>query len=1044
MLCFILATFSFQTLATDNVMNIQLTASSPNDGPAQDGKDPVTPNQFSATLNNRMLTIATTLSDEILVRVNNIETKKNIINERFTKVIQCNIEKYGSYEVILQFNDIQLIGTFNIKLSKEDAINIACNMFEKELVEIFISKEIYLSKDTIHYHDEIFDGYIITDTDAWVAFVDIYPTANWSHDCQYLLIDATTGKVKIYDKTDIPTNRNMHFDKCKSYDYKHGFIVETSQDAFEIADSLYKNEKINIYTTRKVKHKGTIDLAYGDSILLPTISVPYYIAFIDLYPEANWSHPCDYLLINSYSGQVITIHKEWFPLNMDEFTLWRSDSTNTTNIINPSDIIVDSNNNKKHHKKLNNNRNNNSNKWAIIISGGIDIVRNYYRYWNDCSLVYKTLIHHGYDIDDIYVAISDGISSAEDMTDIYGNPINSLLDLNSDGVDDIRYNATRNGIIQLFEDLQNVIQPNDEVFIFTTDHGGLSGTHSTLSLWNNEILYDYEFATLIENLNAGIVNIVMEQCHSGGFIDDFYGSNFNNVVITTSSTCEQLSWSRNDYYDEFIYWWCTAVNGITPDGNTIGSADYNTDGHISMQEAYIFASAHDERNETPMQHSNDNCLPTALTLTQILDICDNYTLINGYDIYIKDDNSDFGFEPNTVTKESWIAPNIWFEDLNGNKVNTLYQGQTYKINTRIYNRGDQASPGGETIYWHWTKAMIGGSWPHSWFEQYEYTCGENSVIRGALINPDGTTLPSINGGDSYVISEYWTVPVIDYSACAEFADDIDQLWHYCIMARIIDAQSQPGEDMAEQTLTSIVLDNNNVASCNFSIFNNQHLSNDSIPAAIVGLTAPNMTTGYYHIYCDLLSSNIDLANNIHIYLTLSHEMYNNWSMNGNGYVDINNQGKLEITANHAELLNLYINGNGLYPIKIELDNTNSLNTEVSFDIYLVNNNGDIIGGERFKYYGNGVNYYETIPYRQYGEESSSNQISICCAPNPAETFIQVKASEKILSINIYNTHGHKVISSDNTNINIVNLPKGLYLVQAKTAQGNCQTKFVKL
>ena len=1050
-------TLSLQTSAAttngSSEKTIDLVLLSPNDGPDQDGKDPITPNQFVTKLDNRVLTIITTLEETVTFQLISQTTSENVVTVNFNKNISYPIEQHGSYVLKLQINNTVLKGLFETELLQDEAADIVLKTYEELDLEIFVSNSIYLEGDTVHIGDEdLHNEYIIAYNRVWVAFVNPMPQANWSHDCQYLLIDANSGKVTTFNRQ-MPPKDLGSFKQYKFCGWNAQKIIN-QHDAFAIVDSIYKSDTVTIYISNDFYYGGeTFELPTKEVVRVPYPLAMYWVAFVDLHPMANWSHPCEYVFINAYNRNITKVTAPFFPKYLQElFTLKRWDIKHTEDGLQmPNKVIVSKQKTAKEQRNINDSSSsttdsNNSadNKWAIIINGGYNPYINHARYWNDCSAVYQTLTNNGYLPEHIFVAISDGLDDEADMNSNNGAFVNSPWDLDGDGTNDTQFPATRNGLFEMFDLLRNTMGANDEVFIFTTDHGGLEGSHSTLLLWNNEIIYDFEFASLVESLNAGIVNIVMEQCYSGGFIDDFNSTSFDQLVISTACTANQPSWAMYDKnYDEFIYWWCAAVNGITPDGTTFANADYDNDNHISMHEAYIYAASHDECDESPQQYSNDFCLKFSLTLTELLSLCDSPIMVNGYDLYIKDDNTDIGEEPNLTTRKSWISTDIWFEDANGILANTLQQGNTYKVCARVHNRGNQPTPGGEIIYWHWTKATIGGSWPYSWFEDYEYVCDNTPIIRGAIINPSGTVLPPINGGDSYIAFDYWTVPTIDYSVCSAFEDNLNELWHYCILARIIDSQSQPGEDGSEQQLASFILNNNNVASRNISIFNDTNISSEGLPATIVGVAAPNMISGNYHIHCDLINTDVEFEEELELYLTLSPIMYNNWSSNGWGYIDIDGQGKLRVTDCHAELIDIYMDGSEFYPIKVELIQNTNCPRHLIVDISLIDDNGTMVGGERFIYKGNGINGMEHSSSSNYTEQSTVNKPQIICTPDIEGSTISVTAFDEIIMITVYNAQGQMIISSKETKIDVSNLTDGVYIIKAELQNSTSQTKFIK-
>jgi hypothetical protein len=187
------------------------------------------------------------------------------------------------------------------------------------------------------------------------------------------------------------------------------------------------------------------------------------------------------------------------------------------------------------------------------------------------------------------------------------------------------------------------------LFIFTTDHGAqISGDYAYMNLWYQTIT-DNQFATEVAKVNAGRIMIMMEQCYSGGFIDDLAGS---NKVIATACDYDEPSYARTDLtYDEFAYHWISAVAGETPGGTPV-DADYDNDGFISMYNAFIYASNSDTKNETPQYNSTPSDMGTHLAMNGKI------PYISGDDIVCYSPNKTFTLNnrpPNTSV--SWSRSN---------------------------------------------------------------------------------------------------------------------------------------------------------------------------------------------------------------------------------------------------------------------------------------------------------------------------------------------------------------------------------------------------
>lgn len=244
-------------------------------------------------------------------------------------------------------------------------------------------------------------------------------------------------------------------------------------------------------------------------------------------------------------------------------------------------------------------------KFAVLISGGYNSGSNYERYINDLAEMYKTLVQkYGYLKSDITVLYADG----------------SDHDLDGDGISEISNSATKANVISTFQDIKNRITANDMLFIFTTNHGGQTraGTPDVrLWLWNQEYIEDNNFATLLDDLSYKIAIITMEQCYSGGFIDNLQGQ---NRVIATACRWDEVSWACDSEgnYDEFCYYWTAAVRGNKPDGTPVDAA--GPDGKVSLKDAFNFAETHDSVDETPQYYENPEGLGDKWTLGGLITV----------------------------------------------------------------------------------------------------------------------------------------------------------------------------------------------------------------------------------------------------------------------------------------------------------------------------------------------------------------------------------------------------------------------------------------
>ena len=200
---------------------------------------------------------------------------------------------------------------------------------------------------------------------------------------------------------------------------------------------------------------------------------------------------------------------------------------------------------------------------AVIINGGMNKLMNHERYWNDCAFLYRTLredLH--FQKQDITLLISDG-----------GEPGRDMLLADGSGF----------------------------------DHGDFDYSLQLpyAWMWGGGRLYPTLMAQWLDAFQVESMSLCLGMCHSGGFVDVLRRE---NLIIATSCSEHEQSWACADRpYDEFVFHWICAVAGHDPEGNPV-YADTDGDGHVSMAEAFDYASEHDQQEETPQYSST----PTSL------------------------------------------------------------------------------------------------------------------------------------------------------------------------------------------------------------------------------------------------------------------------------------------------------------------------------------------------------------------------------------------------------------------------------------------------
>lgn len=256
--------------------------------------------------------------------------------------------------------------------------------------------------------------------------------------------------------------------------------------------------------------------------------------------------------------------------------------------------------------------------YAWIISGGASTGSNHIRYYGDVQFIYNVLAHDYLIPDDhIIVCFADGLNPAPDQS----GGINSNPDFDDDGDSDIIYAATSSGVTSGFNDINTLVGADDHLFIFTTDHGGPgkggfdSPPEVILNLWNGT-LDDDTFKGYMDTFSGMSIHVVMEQCYSGGFLEEVINTGATQPrTFASAANATESSWSGATHpeYDEYVYYWTGAMHGSTPPSSGPGGAlpgnpDMNSDGHVSMYEAATRAEEWDTASEHPQwDDTPDSC-----------------------------------------------------------------------------------------------------------------------------------------------------------------------------------------------------------------------------------------------------------------------------------------------------------------------------------------------------------------------------------------------------------------------------------------------------
>ncbi len=369
--------------------------------------------------------------------------------------------------------------------------------------------------------------------------------------------------------------------------------IALAQITHQQADDLIVNqiygsiiEHIDIYASTESLHgKGKIQMFDGT-----TLSVPYgncYGYFIDLLPFANWSHPCNYCLIDSSTGEHTIIESTIFPKNWSNHEAISLMSRPQPIDFEPSVAYGTTKGITSQDPHL----------WAVMICGDVgDYYSSNGRFWGDLSCVYNVLINNGYipntsNLKDEY----NGHVFVLPHPSISGHYSNDLdHDGTSDFYSDFGWEYSKTNLRILLEKFQLghewELAPDDKLFIYVTGHGDKnSSTNESFFNMNppgstGNAVSSSDLSEWLLDINCSKMVLLMQNCHSGGFIDDFMDvseAKCKNRAVFTASDAEGYSWAEKYItatgrsneksptpllfnVNEFTYYWSAAALGYYP------------------------------------------------------------------------------------------------------------------------------------------------------------------------------------------------------------------------------------------------------------------------------------------------------------------------------------------------------------------------------------------------------------------------------------------------------------------------------------------------
>lgn len=280
--------------------------------------------------------------------------------------------------------------------------------------------------------------------------------------------------------------------------------------------------------------------------------------------------------------------------------------------------------------------------------------------------------------------------------------------------------------------------------------------------------------------------------------------------------------------------------------------------------------------------------------------------LNPYaDLFMRDNVSDNGFEPNISTSVWSNTPDIWITDMNGNIVTSPKCGKKYWVHYFVTNKSNISS-NNTTLNLRWTIASSAPTWRNNWYSAGTL-CGRPKC--GAIVS--SINLGNIPAYGTKEDSVLWTAPIFESMTCVVMPG---KTWNLAICGVLDDGNLTSGLNNTNLSMDVFTSQNNNVVWKNFSLIN----AIDEVYMAI----AEDPFIGGHHFDFSFAPNNPKdgekLSQNINIYIKMSDELFAAWQeggMKGEG-IEIRDGHTLKLNTPKARLGNIYLENGVDYPFAI--------------------------------------------------------------------------------------------------------------------------------
>jgi hypothetical protein len=362
----------------------------------------------------------------------------------------------------------------------------------------------------------------------------------------------------------------------------------------------------NLYLDPRVREAGT---ALGPPFQRWIVDRPSVLVFEDEEPEANFGHPCSYLLFDAGTGAPLQQIVSDFPPypqagleHLDAFWQPVKPGADYQGTDDEPRVLA------RRAQRAARARRPRRDRYAILFAGLADK-----HHLNDLELSYRMLVDlFDFEPDNIHVLFHDGrndgrLFRTEGALRMWpGDNSPFQIKVNGEG--------TRSNFRAVLQQLGNTLGPNDLLFIHTEGHGGHDrGTPNEKAFLagysdveEGSQYFADSFGNDLQTIGPACRSLLllMNQCYAGGFTNSVLtGSKAAATFIACAATANKRAFTarqRGGKWNDFSLDWMEAQLGERVDRQELPSEpEQNPDGSVSALGAYKYAKKHTERRDSP-------------------------------------------------------------------------------------------------------------------------------------------------------------------------------------------------------------------------------------------------------------------------------------------------------------------------------------------------------------------------------------------------------------------------------------------------------------